>query len=276
MNILTIDIEEWYTYELYPKGGKTYYLPIINSYLDKILDMLDASGTKGTFFCLGVIARTSPDVIKRIYSRGHDIGCHSDIHQFVTDLDYGSFYKDTKLAIDCLEQLIGEKITMYRAPAFSITAENMWALDVLIDNGILYDSSIFPAKRRFGGLPSININEPVKLKTQSGAVIREFPISYYCFLGKRIIFSGGGYFRLFPYWLIKYLSNKKQYNLAYFHIRDMDKEQKIVSNVNQFYSYYGIKQAYKKFEKYVKEYQFMSLSQASKIINWDDTPEIKI
>src|SRR6187455_850124 len=103
MNILTFDIEEWYTYELYPKGGKDYYLPIINQYLDDVLDLLDEIDTSATFFCLGVIARNYPEIIKKIDSRGHEIGCHSDKHILVTKMTAAEFKADTHAAVQDIE-----------------------------------------------------------------------------------------------------------------------------------------------------------------------------
>lgn len=276
MNILSIDIEEWYTYELYPKGGSDYYLPIINKYLESILDLLDENNIKCTFFCLGVIARQNSWVIRKIHSRGHDIGCHSDIHQLITDFTPEAFNADTRLALDSIENIIGEKVTMYRAPAFSITEQNLWALDVLVENGILYDSSIFPANRRFGGFPALDVKKPFSIHTKSGNKIDEFPIGYVNLLHKKVMFSGGGYFRFMPYWLTKQLTCNQDYNLAYFHIRDMDRYQKIVPSVNYFYSYYGIKQAYNKFENYIKDFDFISFSQAIKTIDWASVPVISL
>lgn len=275
MNLLTFDIEEWYIYEKFPKGGKDYYLPIINNYLENILNILDQKEYKATFFCLGNIARQQPEIIKKIANRGHEIGCHSDEHNLVTDLDPKQFKDDTGLAIDSLQQLVGKKVNMYRAPAFSITENNKWALEVLIECGIEYDSSIFPANHRFGGFKNLNLNKPSFLETKSG-LIKEFPINYITIGNKRIMYSGGGYFRLIPYPLINYFTRKSDYNMAYFHIRDLDKYQKIVKSANYFYSYYGIKNAYKKLEKYLNDFNFISLGQSDSLINWQTAPKFII
>lgn len=267
MNVFTIDIEEWYTYEQFPKGGRDYYLPIIDNYLTNILSLLEQNNIKGTFFCLGDIARNNPSVIKKISEKGHEIGCHSDKHLLIKEMSPFQFKEDTKKAITSLEQTIGKKITMYRAPAFSITEKTKWALEILIELGIEYDSSIFPTSHRFGGFPLYNERGPAIISTQSGT-IKEFPINFAKFGNKRVIFSGGGYFRFFPYWMIYSLTKKSDYNMAYFHIRDLDKHQKKVSSANSFYSYYGIKDAYHKFEKYVSSFPFVSLGEASNSIDW--------
>lgn len=273
MNVLTFDIEEWYIYELYPKGGRGYYLPIINDYLDKILDLLDEVDTKATFFCLGTVARSDPKVIAKIASRGHEIGCHSNNHLLINKMTPTAFKDDTHQAIDKLEQLTGTKIEFYRAPAFSITENTQWALEILIEEGITCDSSIFPVKSRFGGFPSFKEMQPSIVEI-NGCQLKEFPISYTTFLHKKLMFSGGGYFRLFPYWMIKKWMTLSNYNLAYFHIRDFDSQQKRVYSKNYFFSYYGINSAFDNFTKLIKEFDFISMGSTIEQINWNDAPKV--
>src|SRR5690554_6661886 len=103
MNILTFDIEEWYVYQQYPKGGKDYYLPIIDEYLEKLLLLLKEKNVKAMFFCLGKVAEEYPYVIRKIVEYGHEIGCHSHTHNFVTEMTREDFYKDTLKAKQILE-----------------------------------------------------------------------------------------------------------------------------------------------------------------------------
>ena len=273
MNILTFDIEEWYTYELYPKGGKAYYLPIINKYLDNILDLLDEINTTATFFCLGIIARNYPEIIKKIDERGHEIGCHSDKHTLLTNMTPAAFKEDTQLAINSIGNVTGKKVTCYRAPAFSITERNKWAFDILIEEGITTDCSIFPSSHSFGGFPSFTAGTPV-LVGINGKTIQEFPISYVTSMGKKWMFSGGGYFRFFPYSLTKKMMSQSGYNMAYFHIRDFDSKQKQVYSLRYFHSYYGIKNAYTKLEQYLKGFQFISLGEAISKMDWNNVNRV--
>lgn len=275
MNIITFDIEEWYTYELYPKGGKDYYLPIINQYLDDILDLLDEINTKATFFCVGIIAKTYPEVIKKINARGHEIGCHSNKHILLTNMTPAAFKLDTKTAISDTENLIGKKVAYYRAPAFSITEKNKWAFDVLIEEGITTDCSVFPSTRSFGGFPSFKDGKPVVINI-NGKQIKEFPISYVTWLGKRWMFSGGGYFRFFPYALTQKMMRNSDYNMAYFHIRDFDSKQKYVYSLRFFQSYYGIKTAYPKMVQYLKDYKFVSLGEAINMTDWTNVASVNL
>jgi peptidoglycan-N-acetylglucosamine deacetylase len=273
LNILTFDIEEWYTYGLYPKGGRGYYLPIIENCLDKILNALEEMNIHATFFCLGIVARTDPQIIKKIFEHGHEISCHSDLHLKITQMTPGAFKEDTHKAIDCIEQLIGEKVKFYRAPAFSITESTKWALETLIEEGIICDSSIFPAQRRFGGFPSFNEMQPSLIKV-NGKFIKEFPINYVSLLKLRLMFSGGGYFRILPYWFIKDLTSQSNYNMSYFHVRDFDYLQKRVFNRYFFISYLGINSALNKFNKYIKDFDFVSMGTAIEQINWQAVPKV--
>jgi peptidoglycan-N-acetylglucosamine deacetylase len=273
MNILTFDIEEWYTYDLYPKGGRDYYLPIIDGYLARILDLLDKTNTKATFFCLGKIAQNDPQVITKIMKRGHEIGCHSDQHLLINKISPSAFKDDTHRAIDSLKQLTGQKIEYYRSPAFSITESNTWALEILLEEGITCDSSIFPAKSRFGGFPSFRENQPSVIEI-NGQSLQEFPISYASFFYKKIMFSGGGFFRLFPYAMIKNWMSQSDYNMAYFHIRDFDSQQKRVYSKNYFFSYYGINTAFNNFSRLINDFDFISLGAAINQINWNNAPKV--
>jgi len=275
MNILTFDIEEWIVYNYYDKGGKEYFLPILDNYLGNLLDMLDRYNHKATFFCLGRLAAEYPDVIKRIVGRGHDIGCHSNIHSLVTTMNPEAFFQDTQLALQSLENICGKKVISYRAPAFSITEQNKWAFEVLIDLGIEYDSSIFPASRSFGGFPALSIYQPFILKFKEKE-LKEFPVNIIKIFGKSIAFSGGGYFRLVPYSFIKKWTTESPYTMTYFHIRDFDKEQKVVYSLRYFKSYYGIKQAFEKLQKYLADFPFLTLEQANQIIDWDNVPIVTL
>ena len=273
MNVLTFDIEEWIVYNYFDKGGKGYFLPVLDRYLDNLLSSLDKFNHKATFFCLGQLAKEYPTVIKKIVGRGHDIGCHSNIHSLVTTMNPDTFFEDTKFALQRLEDVCGKKIISYRAPAFSITEQNKWAFEVLTDLGIEYDSSIFPASRSFGGFPSLSISKPFIMKVKDKE-LKEFPISIRHFLGEKIAFSGGGYFRLVPYSIIKKWTNESSYTMTYFHIRDFDKEQKVVYSLRYFKSYYGIKGAYDKLKKYLTDFRFLSLEQANHEIEWENAQTI--
>ena len=283
MNILTFDIEDWWVYDHYSIGKKEDYIPRLNTYLYQILDILEEKDILATFFCLGEVALHYPSIIKDIADRGHDIGCHSFGHRFFEDATPKEFSDDTYKALDIIQNVIGKKVLSYRAPAFSITEKNNWAFEVLIENGIENDCSIFPAKRDFGGYPTFNQKGP-SLINYKGNFIKEFPISVSSIFGKEIVYSGGGYFRLFPYSFIKSIMNKSDYVMTYFHIKDFDKEQKrIYSSFNgasapirYFKDYYRLEGNYSKFQKLISDFNFINVAQAAKQVNWNKVPVVLV
>lgn len=281
MKILTFDIEEWWSYDHYSIGNKIDYLPRLERYLYDILDTLDKKGFQATFFCLGAVAQSYPKIIKDIAARGHEIGCHSYSHRFFGDATYEDFSIDTVLALDVIENIIGQKVVSYRAPAFSITQNNKWAIEVLIENGIENDCSIFPASRAFGGFAGFQQKVP-SILNYNGKLIKEFPMSVTTIVGKELAYSGGGYFRLFPFNLIKSIMNKNQYVMTYFHLNDFDKEQKRSYSsfqgesapVRYFKNYYGLNGNYAKFQRLLSTFDFISVEQATAQINWEEAPVI--
>jgi len=283
MKILTFDIEDWWVYDHYSIGRKEDYLPRLNQYLTQILDLLDEKNIKATFFCLGKVAEEYPNLIKLIAKRGHQIGCHSYSHRFWGEATSEEVAEDTKKALNIIENIIGEKVIAYRAPAFSITEKTKWIFDILVDNGIEYDCSIFPASRRFGGFPNFNLDTPCVINNH-GIKIKEFPMSITRIWGKEIAYSGGGYFRLFPYKTIEYLVKKNDYVMTYFHIKDFDKEQKRIyrsfqgesAPINFFKNYYGLGNSFPKFRKLIENFDFESVEKAANNIDWDEVPLVTV
>ena len=136
------------------------------------------------------------------------------------------------------------------------------------------DSSVFPAPRAHGGFPSYQEPVPSILK-YNGIELKEMPISYTKFLGNSIIFSGGGYFRLFPYSLIKKWSNQSEYIMSYLHPRDFDPTQPVIKDLSmfrKFKSYVGLKGAANKLEKWLTEFEFIDIKTAVSQIDWNDVP----
>lgn len=222
MNILTFDIEDWYIERKYYDNEKWKY-DKFDSILFRILELLEKHSVKATFFCLGALTQEFPYVVKRISEKGHEIGCHSNYHNWVNKMTPEEFRTDTRNAIDNLEQLTGKKVKSYRAPAFSIGESNKWAFEILAECGIKNDASIFPGNRDFGGFPAFKGGDfPCRIEYE-GIVINEFPITMTTLplLGKKIAYSGGGYFRLLPIKFVKDRMKKSDYVMCYFHIADL-------------------------------------------------------
>jgi len=282
MNILTFDIEEWFhildnNSTKSEKDWENYEERIYHN-MDKIFYFLQRNKLKATFFVVGWIANKYPDIVKRIDKNNFEIGSHTHMHQLLYELSPKDVENDLKKSISTIENLTGKKIKSFRAPGFSLTENNKWVFEILIENGIKYDCSIFPAGRAHGGFPSFEHAIPTIIKI-NGSVIKEFPINTTNFLGKKIIFSGGGYFRLFPYPLIKKFSQDSDYIMTYFHPRDFDPNQPMIkglSPIRKFKSYVGLNKCLGKLDNWVNEFDFIDLRTADKIVNWNLSPKIEL
>ena len=280
MNILTFDIEDWYNCD-FISGDFDWDKHEVRIYdsVRRILDELDRRNLKGTFFCLGWLAENHPTIIREIADRGHEVGCHSYQHELSHRFTPEEFISDTTKEKSLIEGVIGKPVRLFRAPGFSITKNNTWALRALADMGFEYDCSIFPAAHDYGGMPSYGEGMPKLIDLEDGRFIKEFPINIHQVAGKNLVFSGGGFFRLFPYWLIKSWAKKTDYMMTYFHPRDFDAGQPVVPNLplmRRFKSYVGIKGAFKKFQHLLNDFTFVNVSEADKLIDWDSVPALKL
>lgn len=278
MKILTFDIEDWYNCDFIDKdlNWDRHEVRIYKS-VDRILEHLEKKKISATFFCLGWLAENHPDIIKRIDEHNHHIGCHSYQHQLSFKFSDNEFRQDTDKAKKLLEDTIGKKINAFRAPGFSITSKNTQHFEILVQLGFEFDASVFPANHDYGGLPEFGKAKPSIIQTQSGD-LKEFPINVHELCGKNLVFSGGGFFRILPYSLIKKFSAETDYLMTYFHPRDFDVGQPVIQNLpimRKFKSYVGIKTAFKKFTKYLDDFDFISIEEYDKILEWDKAEKIK-
>ena len=228
-NYLTIDVEDYFQVSAFediidPKDWDTMEQRVVHN-TEKVLDLLTQHNTKATFFIVGWIADRFPQLVQTIHSQGHPIGCHSYWHRKVYDMTPEEFRADTGKVKSILENIIGAPILGYRAPSYSITNKSLWALDILKDLGFTYDSSIFPIHHDTYGIP-----EAPRFAYRHANGLREYPISTALFLGMKIPVSGGGYFRLFPYWFSRYALqtiNRKEGKpfIFYLHPWEIDPQQ---------------------------------------------------
>jgi len=233
---------------------------------------------KATFFCLGWIAEKHPNVIKAIDKQGYEIATHSRMHQLAYEMSKNDFKEDLKSSIYSLEDITGKKVKSYRAPGFSITKNNLWAFEILHELGIENDCSIFPANRAHGGISNFSESKPCLIE-YNGIELKEFPINTSGILGKELIFSGGGYFRLLPYPIISSMTKNSEYVMTYFHPRDFDFQQPIIKELSlfrKFKSYYGLKGCEHKLRKWLKNFDFTDLATYEKNIDWETVPVVKL
>lgn len=282
MNILTFDIEEWF-HILDNDSTKTInewkkYESRIHDNTERILTLLKQKNLKATFFCLGWIAETYPDIIKRIVDRGFEIGSHTRMHQLIYEQTREEFVRDLEYSIKTLEDISGKKVKYFRAPGFSIREDNKWAFEVIAEQGIEVDCSVFPTSRAHGGFPSYQNPVPSLIK-YNGIILKELPINFSTIAGKPVIFSGGGYFRLFPYLLIKHWTKQSDYVMSYLHPRDFDPDQPVIQELSvfrKFKSYVGLKGATKKLEHWLSDFEFIDAGTAINQIDWNNVPVVNI
>ena len=292
MYVLTFDIEEWALARNGRYGTPKKYAEY-DTFLDKILDLLDATSTKATFFCTGQMAEFFPIVVRTIQSRGHEIGCHSYCHTWMNKMNFKAAESDTKKAVDALEQCIGEKVLCYRAPAFSIGESNKWMFEILASCGITCDASVFPASRDFGGFPGFQSQEPCIVDC-NGVLIKEFPICLTSVFGKGVAYSGGGYFRFFPFAFINSHIIRQDYSMCYFHINDLMPERSGLMSRGEYEDYFkepgsfmnrvlrycksniGKSSAWSKLEKLVIGIKYQGVLSSESNLDWSTCPLIKI
>tara|TARA_Y100000589_G_scaffold326011_1_gene364987 strand:+ start:4096 stop:4947 length:852 start_codon:yes stop_codon:yes gene_type:complete len=282
MKILTFDIEDWFhildNKETRSSSEWSKFESRIRIGMDLIYDILEKTDKSATFFVVGWMAEKYPKIIREISDYGFEIGSHTHLHQLAYEQDRKTFYDDVKKSIQTLEDCTGKKVSSFRAPGFSITKNNKWSFEILHELGITKDSSVFPAGRAHGGLPSYRQAVP-SIIDYNGIELKEFPINTYNILGKSFIFSGGGYFRIFPYQAIKKWTINSKYIMTYFHPRDFDSGQPIVpglSPIRRFKSYVGIEKCKSKLETWLSDFHFIDLKQADKLISWNNVPKINL
>lgn len=282
MNILTFDLEDWFHIlendsTKAVKSWNNYSSRIIKN-TDKILHILQRKNIKCTFFCLGWVVEKYPELIKKIDNSGHEIASHTYSHQLVYEQNEKSFKKDVERSIKLIEDTLGKKVKFFRAPGFSVTENTKWAFDILSELGIEVDFSIFPAPRAHGGFSSYHSPIP-SILSYNGIQLKEMPINYITIMGQPVIFSGGGYFRLFPYSLIKRWTNQSDYVMTYLHPRDFDPDQPMIKGLpmhRKFKSYVGLKNSINKLEKWLHDFQFIDAGTAIQEIDWNNVPVVKI
>jgi polysaccharide deacetylase family protein (PEP-CTERM system associated) len=245
---------------------------------------------KATFFVLGWIAERYPQIVKEIHSRGHEVACHGYSHQLIFSQTQEEFREDVKRAKELLEDIIGEKVVGYRAPTYSITDKTFWALGILHELGFKYDSSIFPIKHDVYGWPgsprfpyvisfndeksnlpgiSKNINFDKTSYNENNNSIIEVPMATMQVFNKNVPAAGGGYFRLFPYFLTKHLlrginTKEKKTFVFYLHPWEIDTDIPRIENArvfSRFRTYVNLDKTITRFKLLLSDFKFTSLSE---------------
>ncbi len=264
-NAMSIDVEDWFCVNnlrqvITRDNWDKCELRVVKN-TQRILQLLGKHNTEATFFVLGWIAERVPDLIREIERHGHEIATHGYSHSLLTEMTPESFEKDLKKALELTRNSADGEILGFRAPSFTITEKTLWALDILAKNGIRYDSSIYP----IGFHPDYGMRHaPLSIYKLNG-VLTEVPLSCTEILGRRIPCAGGGYFRIFPYPLTKYLlkrcNSEGRPAIFYLHPWELDPEQPRVSLPwhRKFRHYWNLEKTASRLDKLLTDFEFTSI-----------------
>jgi polysaccharide deacetylase family protein (PEP-CTERM system associated) len=235
-NALTIDVEDYFQVSAFAPYIRRDEWETrecrIERNIDRVLALLDGCGTHATFFTLGWIAERYPQVVRRIVDAGHELASHGYGHQRASDLSPAEFAQDIGRAKKILEDIAGHEVQGYRAPSFSIGAGNLWAFDALAAAGYRYSSSIYPIRHDHYGMP-----DSPRFAYRLACGLLEVPVTTLRMFDRNLPSSGGGYFRLLPYALSRWMLRKVNAEdgepaVFYFHPWEIDPEQPRVAGID--------------------------------------------
>jgi len=267
-NALTVDVEDYFHVSAFASSISPASWPSRESRVvgntEKLLAIFEQLDVRGTFFVLGWVAERYPRLVREIAARGHEIACHGYSHRLVFEQSPEEFREETFRAKSLLEDITGSAVVGYRAASYSIVRESLWALDIMVELGFAYDSSIFPVRHDRYGIPDAE-RVPHRIATPGGNSIVEWPLATAKFFGFSLPVAGGGYFRLLPYWLSRWglaSINRKEMRpfIFYLHPWEIDPAQPRVaaSWLSQFRHYTNIDKCEERLRSLLSEFKFGS------------------
>lgn len=249
--ILSFDVEEHFRIEAasglaIDPALRDHYTARVGETTRWLLDLLAAREIRATFFVVGQLARQDPDLVRQIHAAGHEVASHGWDHRRVLEMTPREFREDVRCSKDELEQITGAEVVGYRAPTFSIVRRTAWALDVLVEEGFLYDSSIYPVRHDRYGVPQAP-RAPFLAHGHEAAIL-ELPPATLRVGGANLPAGGGGYFRLMPLAVIERAIHQLRRDtrpavaMLYFHPWEFDPAQPRLplERLSRFRTYVGI------------------------------------
>jgi polysaccharide deacetylase family protein (PEP-CTERM system associated) len=269
VNAMTIDVEDYFHVSVFdgvvPRHQWDSLESRVSANTDQILEIFEEHGVRATFFILGWVAERFPDLVHRIAGAGHEIASHGYAHRLVYDQTPSAFRDDVRRAKGLLESTAGVPVFGFRAPSYSITPRSLWALDVLIEEGYTYDTSIFPIHHDRYGIP-LSARHPYWIHRESGSIL-EIPGSTLRWNGMNLPIGGGGYFRLLPYawtrWGISQLNREERRPAVfYLHPWEIDPGQPRLqtSTLGRMRHYGRLAQTEQRLRQLVSDFSFGPLS----------------
>ena len=236
VNAITIDVEDYFQVSAFapyiPRSGWEARPQRVERNIDRILQILEEARVHATFFTLGWVAERYPHMVRRIVAQGHELASHGYGHERASALERDAFFGDVARAKAILEDVAGIEVQGYRAPSFSIGDNNLWAYDCLAEAGYRYSSGIYPIRHDHYGSPNSH-----RFAHRVSAQLIEVPITTARLFRQNWPAGGGGYFRLMPYamsrWLIRRVNAEDgESAVFYFHPWEIDPEQPRVKGVD--------------------------------------------
>jgi len=267
-NVLTIDVEDYFQVSGFeqhaPRREWDQFDCRVEANTYRLLELFADCDVRATFFVLGWVADRYPDLVRDIHDQGHEIASHSYWHRLIYTMAPDEFRRDLRQSRDTLEDVIGEPVTAFRAPSFSIVDRSRWALEILAEEGFTVDSSVFPIHHDRYGIPGAQPRLH-RIETTAGG-LWEFPPSVVRLAGTNVPVSGGGYFRLFPYrwtahWLRR-INTAGQPFIFYLHPWEIDPQQPrmhAASRVSKFRHYVNLRTTEQKLTRLLSEFRFTPL-----------------
>lgn len=262
-NALTIDVEDYFQVSAFApyirRDDWDRRECRVERNVERILGLLDQHQTKATFFTLGWVAERYPVMVRRIVDQGHELASHGYGHQRASDLSEAEFFDDVLRAKGILEDLGGQPVLGYRAPSFSIGADNLWALDTLLKAGYRYSSSIYPVQHDHYGMP-----DAPRFAHEVRPGLLEVPPTTLRLFDRNLPSSGGGFFRLLPYsisrWMLQRVNVRDaQSAIFYFHPWEIDAEQPRVPGIDaktRFRHYVNIDRNERKLDRLLSDFRW--------------------
>jgi polysaccharide deacetylase family protein (PEP-CTERM system associated) len=287
--ILSFDVEEHYRIEaaagltIHP-AQKAHYVQRLGPSTQWILDQLARFSIRGTFFVVGEIARHNAALVRAIHQAGHEVASHGWDHRRILVMTPESFRDDIRQSKRALEDVIGEPVRGYRAPTFSVIRQTAWALDVLAEEDMLYDSSIYPVRHDRYGVPAAP-RAPFRACGLQHSIL-ELPPATLRLCGVNTPMGGGGYFRLFPLFMTRWALRQACKSCSppvatlYFHPWEFDPDQErlALSPVSRFRTYVGIKRSRGRLKALLEGHQFARAIDVAKELdrNWASLPSFEV
>ena len=266
---ISIDVEDYYHVAAFkdvisPSSWQDWPSRVERN-TDKILQLFNNKGIKGTFFVLGWVAERYPQLVRRIYEQGHEIASHGYSHQLIYSQAKDVFREETYKSKQILEQQIQHPVLGYRAASYSITRKSLWAIDILLELGFRWDSSIFPVHHDNYGIPNTP-RSAYRIKGSDGDFLLEIPLTTARVGRLSLPAAGGGYFRLYPYWLSRLLfqyATREKPGVFYLHPWEVDTGQpriKEASALSKFRHYNHLGACEKRLQQLLNDFRFGTMS----------------